>query len=144
PIWAKKLGLDFPFISKHYSEVLAEKIESGELTFPAKNGKPPVRVTWHDSCHIGRASGIYEPPRQLIRAVPNVDFVEMPYNREEAHCCGSVLTLIKDPPVAAEIGKTRLDEAIEVGAEKVLALCPCCQFQLRVAADKIESKVEVQ
>ena len=57
----------------------------------------------------------------------------MAINREEAHCCGSVLTLIKEPPVAAEIGKMRLDEAVEVGAEKVLALCPCCEFQLRVA-----------
>jgi Fe-S oxidoreductase len=144
PVWAKKLGIDFGITSKHYSEVVAEKIERGEFTFPEKVGKKRVRVTWHDSCHIGRASGIYEPPRRLIRAVPNVDFVEMPYNREEAHCCGSVLTLIKDPPVAAEIGKTRLDEAIEAGAEKVLALCPCCQFQLRVTADKKGSKIEVQ
>ncbi len=90
-------------------------------------------MTWHDSCHMGRASGVYEPPRELIKAIPNVNFVEMAYNREEAHCCGSVLTLIKDPPVAAEIGKTRLDEALEVGAQKVLALCPCCEFQLRVS-----------
>ena len=69
-----------------------------------------MRVTWHDSCHIGRASGIYEPPRQPIKAVPNVDFMEMPYNKEEAHCCGSVLTLIKEPDGAATIGKARLDE----------------------------------
>jgi len=145
PIWAKKLGIDFNFTSKHYSEVLAEKIESGEFTFPEnENGKPPVRVTWHDSCHIGRASGVYEPPRQLIKAIPNVDFVEMPYNREEAHCCGSVLTLIHEPSVAADIGKTRLDEAVEVGAQKLLALCPCCQFQLRVSADKKKSNIEVQ
>ena len=41
--------------------------------------------------------------------------VEMAHNREEAHCCGSVLTLIKDPPVAADIGKMRLDEAMEAG-----------------------------
>ncbi|MGD0659349.1 MAG: FAD-binding and (Fe-S)-binding domain-containing protein [Syntrophorhabdales bacterium] len=143
-VWAKKLGIPFNITSKHYSEVMADKIKRGEFSFPENGNTKPVRVTWHDSCHIGRASGIYEPPRQLIQAVPNVDFVEMAYNREEAHCCGSVLTLIKEPLVAAEIGKTRLDEAIEVGAEKVLALCPCCQFQLRVAADKKGSKVEVQ
>ena len=86
---------------------------------------------------------MYDPPRDVIRAIPNVKFVEMPYNREEAHCCGSVLTLIKEPPVAAEIGKTRLDEAEEAGASKVLALCPCCQFQLRVSAEKKKSTVEV-
>ena len=64
------------------------------------------------------------------------NFVEMEHNRENGHCCGSVLTLIKDPPIAAEIGKTRLDEAVENGAQKVLALCPCCQVQLRVTAKK--------
>src|SRR5208337_5471000 len=98
------------------------KIGRGEFAFPQNSVSGPVTVTWHDSCHMGRASGIYEPPRQLIEAIPNVNFVEMSYNREEAHCCGSVLTLIKDPPVAAEIGRTRLDEALEVGAQKVLAL----------------------
>jgi hypothetical protein len=67
----------------------------------------------------------------------------MPFNRENAHCCGSVLTLIKEPPVAAEVGRERLDEALEVGAEKVLALCPCCEFQLRVSADKKDVPVEV-
>ncbi len=100
-------------------------------------------MTWHDSCHIGRVSGVYEPPRDLIKAVPGVDFGEMEHHHEEAHCCGWVLTLIKDPPVAAEIGKTRLDEATAAGADTVLALCPCCEFQLRVAQDKKNVPVEV-
>jgi hypothetical protein len=67
----------------------------------------------------------------------------MPFNRDEAHCCGSVLTLIKEPPIAAEIGKTRIEEALEVGAKKIVALCPCCEFQLRVSADKKKLPVEV-
>jgi len=147
PEWAKKLGLGYDITARHYSEVVAEKIKAGEFSFPAssRSGKEekPVTVTWHDSCHIGRASGVYEPPREVIQSIPGVKLVEMHHNREAAHCCGSVLTLIKDPPVAAELGKTRLDEAIEVGAEKVLALCPCCEFQLRVSADKKQVPVEV-
>jgi Fe-S oxidoreductase/FAD/FMN-containing dehydrogenase len=144
PVWAKKLGIDFGITVRHYSEVIAEKIERGEFTFPKTGNEKQVTVTWHDSCHMGRVSGIYEPPRKLIQAVPGAKLVELPYNREEAHCCGSVLTLIKDPPIAAKIGKTRLDEALEVGAEKVLALCPCCEFQLRVSADKKNIPMEVQ
>lgn len=142
PEWAKKVGIEYDLTAKHYSEVVAEKIETGAFTFP-ENGRPPVVVTWHDSCHIGRVSGVYEPPRQLIQAIPNVNLVEMEHNREAAHCCGSVLTLIKDPPVAAEVGKVRLDEALETGAEKVLSLCPCCEFQLRVSADKKQVPIEV-
>ncbi len=142
PAWAKKLGVEFNIKARHYSEVLAEKISSGDFRFPDGTSQP-VTVTWHDSCHIGRASGVYEPPRELIKAIPNVNFVEMSHNREDAHCCGSVLTLIKEPAVAAEIGETRLNEAVEAGAQKVLALCPCCEFQLRVSADKKKVPVEV-
>lgn len=142
PQWAEKLGIAYGITARHYSEVLAEQIRSGTFTFPA-NDRPPVTVTWHDSCHIGRASGVYQPPRDVIAAIPNVNFVEMAHNRECARCCGSVLTLIHEPPVAAELGKTRLDEAIDVGADKVLALCPCCEFQLRVSADKKQLPVEV-
>jgi hypothetical protein len=54
-----------------------------------------------------------------------------------------VLTLIKEPEVAHDVGKTRLDEAVEVGAEKVLALCPCCEFQLRVSAEKRDAPIEI-
>lgn len=142
PEWAKKLGIDYGIKARHYSQVIAEKIKSGQFAFPRKDGQP-VTVTWHDSCHIGRVSGIYEPPRQMLQAMPNVRLVEMEHNREEAHCCGSVLTLIKEPPVAAEIGKTRLDEALEAGAHTVVALCPCCQFQFRVTAEKKQMPIEV-
>ncbi len=142
PTWAEKLGIEYGITAKHYSELISEKIQAGEFQFP-ENDMQPVTVTWHDSCHIGRVSGVYEPPRELIKAIPNVNFVEMSHNRQNAHCCGSVLTLIKDPPVAADIGKTRLDEAVEANAEKVLALCPCCEFQLRVSADKKQVPVEV-
>jgi hypothetical protein len=86
---------------------------------------------------------VYEPPRDLIKAIPNVNLVEMQHNRECALCCGSVLTLIKEPEVAANLGKVRLDEAVEAGAQKVLALCPCCEFQLRVSAEKKQLPVEV-
>ncbi|MDD5191291.1 MAG: heterodisulfide reductase-related iron-sulfur binding cluster, partial [Dehalococcoidales bacterium] len=66
----------------------------------------------------------------------------MEHNRENAHCCGSVLTLIQNPPIAAGIGASRLDEATKAGANKMLALCPCCEFQFRVTADKKNSPVE--
>ena len=142
PEWAEKLGIDYNIKALHYSEVISEQLEKGEFAFPEQDGEP-VTVTWHDSCHMGRASHIYEEPRRLIKALPNVNFVDMSHNRDEAHCCGSVLTLIKDPPIAAEIGKTRLDEAVEVGAQKVLAACPCCEFQFRVTRDKKQLDIEI-
>jgi Fe-S oxidoreductase/FAD/FMN-containing dehydrogenase len=142
PEWAKKLGIDYPIKARHYSEVLAEQIKAGKFRFPKP--EKPVTVTWHDSCHIGRASGVYEPPRDVIQAIPDVKLVELSHNREQAHCCASVLTLLKEPAVAADIGKVKLDEALAAGAEKILSLCPCCQVQLRVTADKKGVPIEVQ
>jgi len=144
PKWAKELGIDYDITAKHYSEIVAEKIDSGEFKFDGKKKSKRQTVTWHDSCHIGRASGVYDPPRKLIDAVPNVKRVEMAHCREDGECCGSVLTLIKDPPVAADVGEIRLNEAIEAGAQKVLALCPCCEFQLRVSRDKKNIPLEIE
>ncbi len=142
PDWAKKLGLKYNIKTKHYTELIAERMRAGEFTFPA-NGHAKTTVTWHDSCHLGRASGVYEPPRELIRAIPGTEFVEMEHHHAQAHCCGSVLTLIKEPPVANALGGMRLQEALDAGAEKVLSLCPCCQFQLRVSAEKNKMPVEI-
>ena len=144
PEWCAKLGIPYDVKVKHYSELVVERIKAGEFAFPApKAGKAPVKVTWHDSCHIGRASGVYEPPRELIKAT-GAELIEMAHNRQDALCCGSVLTLVKEPRVAHDIGKLKLEDADATGAEKLLALCPCCQFQMRVSKEKRGARVEVE
>jgi Fe-S oxidoreductase/FAD/FMN-containing dehydrogenase len=130
---AAKKGIEYEFEVKHYSEMVAEAIKEGKLEFDHEVNK---RVTFHDSCHIGRAQGIYEPPRDLLKAIPGVDLVEMEHNREEGYCCGSVLTLIGEMPVAPKLGGMRLQEAVDVKADTVVALCPCCQVQLRDSNSK--------
>ena len=142
PEWAERLGIDYGITARHYSEVVTDRIKDGSFAF-AGEGEPST-VTFHDSCHIGRASGVFEAPRQLIEAVPGAKLVEMEHSREDSLCCGSVLTLIKEPPIAADIGQVRLDEAVATGADKVVALCPCCEFQLRVTAEKKGSQIEIQ
>jgi Fe-S oxidoreductase len=133
PEWAERLGIDYPFEAKHYSEILADKIEAGIFHL---DREVRMKVTWHDSCHMGRAGKIYEAPRKLIQAIPGIEFVEMEHNRQEAHCCGSVLSLVADPDVGKRVGDVRLAEAEAAGAQAVIAACPCCEVQLRVTADK--------
>ncbi len=60
----------------------------------------------------------------------------MAHHREDALCCGSVLTRIGDPPVANKLGVMRVQEAVDIKADAMLATCPCCQLQLRVSAEK--------
>ncbi|MDF1556693.1 MAG: FAD-binding and (Fe-S)-binding domain-containing protein [ANME-2 cluster archaeon] len=139
--FAEKEGIPYDFEAKHYTEVLAEKIQSGEFKFEKEIN---AKVTWHDSCHIGRASGIYEPPRDVIKAIPGVELVEMEHNREDALCCGSVLSLLDSPPVAAEIGNVKLEEARATGADTILALCPCCEFQMRVTKKTKGNNIQIR
>ena len=152
PQWADKLGIDYTFTARHYSQLLADKIADGTLTLPQlpqtfagrDPAQGPAKVTFHDSCHIGRAGGVYEPPRDLIKAIPGVEYVEMEHHHEAALCCGSVLTRIGEPePTSNRLGTIRVHEAEASGAEALLALCPCCQFQLRVSADTMDSKLPV-
>ncbi len=140
PQWCEKLGIEYGIEAKHYSEVLSEKVAAGDLEFPGSIDKT---VTFHDSCHAGRACGLYEPPRDLLEAIPGIELREMKHNRDDALCCGSVLTLIGDSPVAHDLGAVRLQEAIDVGVKDIVALCPCCQFQLRVSANVTGMDVEV-
>jgi len=125
---AVERGEEYEFEIKHYSELIAPALADGRLEL-----KNPIegRVTFHDSCHAGRAQGIYEPPRDMLKAIPGIDYVEMEHNREEGLCCGSVLTLVGEIEVAPILGGHRLAEAVDAGAETVVALCPCCQVQLR-------------
>jgi len=79
----------------------------------------------------------------MLKAIPNVEFVEMEHNREEGLCCGSVLTLIGENPVAPILGGHRLQEAVDAGADTVVALCPCCQVQLRDANIKNDLGLQI-
>ena len=130
---ARQRGDEYEFEVKHYSEIAAEAVADGRLEF---DHEVPARVTFHDSCHMGRAQGVYEPPRRLLEAIPGVELVEMEHNREDGLCCGSVLTLVGETPVAPILGGNRLREAVDAEAEALVALCPCCQVQLRDSAVK--------
>lgn len=142
PQWAEKLGIEFNIEAKHYSEVLVDKLDLLKPKFKVPLNKV---VAWHDSCHIGRAgSGIYDPPRELLKSIPGIQVKEMEHNRENALCCGSVVTLIDEPKVASKIGNARLQEAQEQNADIMAALCPCCVVQFRVAANSNNVNMEIQ
>jgi Fe-S oxidoreductase/FAD/FMN-containing dehydrogenase len=131
--WAEKLGIEFPFEVEHFSQTIARRIKSGDLKF---THPVEMKVTWHDPCHMGRAGGNYEAPRQILQAIPGIEFVEMEHNREHAHCCGGVLTLLENPDTGKVVGDVRVREAEAVGAQAIIASCPCCEVQLRVTMEK--------
>jgi Fe-S oxidoreductase len=77
------LGKMYPV--KHYVQFLAERLD---VLKPLLRHPVQTRVTYHDNCNLGRIAGIYDPPRDLLRAIPGVSLVEMPFAKENALCCG--------------------------------------------------------
>ncbi len=113
----------------HSVEILADMLRNGVLTFKGKEGS----YTFHDSCHLGRALGIYEPPREIIRAVPGLEFVEMKNSRENSNCCGGFVSVI-DPDLSESIGKKRVAEAVELGVDGIITTCVSCFKNLSYCA----------
>ena len=72
--------VDVPFKVRHISEFLADK----DLKLKPLDKK----LTYHDPCHLGRHTGVYDAPRKLLSQIPEAEFKEMPHNRETALCCG--------------------------------------------------------
>lgn len=139
--WAEEHGVDYPFHAKHYADVLAERINEGAFSLPNDVGR---KVTYHDPCHMGRAGVKFEGPRTLINAIPGSNFREMRFNKYDAHCCGSVLTLVANPDVAEEIGAIRVQEAIDTGADTLITACPCCRVQLKRSRDLRNLPIEIK
>ena len=109
----------------HGVQYVADLIANGRLKF-----QKPVRkkVTYHDSCHLGRGCGIYEPPRTILHAMPGVELVEMERNQRWAWCCGGGGGVPESYPELAQWNaEDRMREAKATGAELVLTSSALCQ-----------------
>lgn len=102
-----------------------------------------MRATYHDPCHIGRYSKIYDAPRNVLKAIPGVTFKEMVRIKENSLCCGSGGGVKAfDPNMAVGVAKIRLEEArLAAGANTVVSCCPFCEINLGHAAAGGDMKV---
>jgi heterodisulfide reductase subunit D len=114
----------------HHSSYLQQLLDAGKLRVQggAYKGK---RITWHDSCYLGRANDIYDAPRNLIEAL-DADLVEMKRCRSKGLCCGAGgAQMFKDAEKGnKEINIARTEEAIETQAEIIAVGCPFCSTMM--------------
>jgi heterodisulfide reductase subunit D len=126
--------MDYPNVVKldcevvHISELLAEKVESGALKFKELKKK----VTFQDPCRLGRHMGVFDAPRKVLAAIPGLELIEMPHNREESICCGTSCFTNCDS-YSKQIRVDRLSEAKATGAEILVTACPKCQTHFKCA-----------
>jgi len=103
-----------------------------------------AKVTYHDPCHLGRHSGVFDAPRNVLKKVKGVELVEMYRSREESRCCGAgggYKSAFND--FAVNIAAERVRDAEEVGAEVIATACPFCVLNLKAGAKQIGSKIRV-
>lgn len=109
----------------HISQLLDSLIKEGKLNFTKNN----LNVTYHDSCHLGRQLEVFDEPRDVIESVANL--IEMENNREDSLCCGAGGGVKSAyPEIAAEMAKSRINQAKETGCSILLTPCPFCKLNL--------------
>ena len=113
---------------QHISELLSDNIDKEGLRLREVKKK----ATYHDPCRLGRHLGIYEPPRNVLHAIPGMELVEMDRNREESLCCGTSAFTNCDA-CSKQIRVERLLEAKSTGAEVLITSCPKCQIHFKCA-----------
>lgn len=129
---AAQQGIELPFGIYHISEFIDQLVREGKAAFAAPQ---PIRVTYHDPCHLGRHAEVYEAPRRAIQAVGNVELVEMETNKRYAHCCGSGGGVkASNNDLADKVAANRVREALETGAEMLVTACPFCHKGLEDGA----------
>jgi Fe-S oxidoreductase len=130
----------------HYTQIFGDLISKGRLNLPVKLN---ARVTYHDPCFLGRHNSEYEAPRQVLKAIPGVELIEMERNRENSFCCGGGSgNFYTDFFGGGENSpaRIRVREAIETGASILAIACPVCAIMLdeAVKGEGLEEKLIVK
>lgn len=116
----------------HHTQLLQDLIQSGRLKLKESGDFKGKRITYHDSCYLGRANDVYEVPRALLEAL-DVDLVEMKRSRKIGLCCGAGGAQMwkEDEPGDKRINLERIEEVLETRPNAVAANCPFCLTMLQ-------------
>ena len=135
------VGLKPSFRVLHASQFIEELINKGAVRFKELR----MKVTYHDPCELGRLSGVYDAPRNVLKAIPGLELVEMAASRNLARCCGAGGGLFGlNPDVAQELGLIRLrNDVLPTGAEALVSACPTCymNFYYIIAREDLPIKL---
>jgi Fe-S oxidoreductase len=126
----------------HHTELLADWIKEGRI-------KPKYEVnetiTYHDSCYLGRYNEVYEPPRDILKAIPGVKVVEMDRNRQNGMCCGAGGGMMwMEEKAGSRVNVARTEQALAVNPTMIGSGCPYCLTMLSDGTKAKEVEEQVQ
>lgn len=112
----------------HHTELLAKLVREGKLKprYPVNE-----KVTYHDSCYLGRYNEVYDPPREILKAIPGVQIAEMDRNRETGMCCGAGGGLMwMEEKTGNRVNVARTEQALKLQPSMISSACPYCLTML--------------
>lgn len=137
------LGGEYDVI--HHSEYLQELINEGKVALKEGGAFKGRKITFHDSCYLGRANDVYEAPRKVLEAL-DAELVEMKRCRTKGLCCGAGgAQMFKDAEAGnKEINIERTEEALETGAGTIAVGCPFCMTMMSDGVKNKEKEADVK
>jgi Fe-S oxidoreductase len=131
----------------HHSAFLQSLIDEGRIKLKEGGAYKGKRITYHDSCYLGRANNVYEAPRAVLEAL-DADLVEMKRCRTTGLCCGAGgAQMFKEPEKGKkDINVERIEEALSTNAKIIAVACPFCMTMMNdgVKSQNRENEVEVR
>ena len=130
----------------HHTQLIQQLINEGRVKMNGGGAFKGKRITYHDSCYLGRVNDIYEAPREVLAQL-DADLVEMKRSKTNGLCCGAggAQMFKEDEPGNKRINIERIEEALDTGADVVAVNCPFCLTMMSdgVKAKEKEDKVMV-
>ncbi|MGR9048458.1 heterodisulfide reductase-related iron-sulfur binding cluster [Halobacillus faecis] len=125
----------------HHTEMLAEWLKEGRLK---PEGVVKEKITYHDSCYLGRYNEVYQPPREVLEMIPGVEVVEMKRNRSNGMCCGAGGGMMwMEEKSGNRVNVARTEQALEVEPTMISSGCPFCLTMLSDGTKAKEVEEEV-
>lgn len=125
----------------HTTQLIARLLRNKKIKFTRE---VPCKVTFHDPCHMGRHSNVYDDPREVMASIPGLEFVEMHRHREFSRCCGAGGGLKAGfGDVQNLMSQERVRDAEKTGASNLVSNCPFCYQGLQIGINAIDSKVKM-
>lgn len=128
----------------HHTQLLQQLINDGRIKLQGGGAFSGKKITYHDSCYMGRINGVYEAPRAILEALDN-DLVEMKRCKTNGLCCGAggAQMFKEDEPGNKRINVERSEEALATGAEIIAANCPFCITMMQDGVKAKDKQEEV-
>jgi succinate dehydrogenase/fumarate reductase iron-sulfur protein len=131
---------------QHYTQFLSKAIKDGKIKLTKSVQKR--KVAYHDPCFLGKRNNVYDPPREILRSIEGLEFIEMRRKLQNSYCCGGGAGRVwtEDTEAEKRSGVSRVKEALELGVDTIAVACPFCITMLEDAIKvlDVENKIVVK